>query len=674
MNKRLLPAYPLFVKDPNYSIWSCTDALNDSAPKTWWGEDKPVFGLLRTHGKTYCFLGDAAALKAHGAIKAEQTSLGVTSFTTDYEFKMGDAKLKISFVSPLPPDDLELLDMPVCYMEYELSGCDDAELSLFVNRRIAYNYAPDNTEKKVRGGVMKLDGFENAFFGRDRQLLLSNNNDLIGADWGYFHLAGESAFILDGDDLARYVESGDTEFRNEAEDTYIGVVCKNKRGAVMLGYDDVVSIDYFGRMLKGYYLNDHTIVEALEYMHKNRADINKKLDKFDKKLVEASSKFGDGYTLVLYASLRQSIAAHKLVKDPDGNVLFLSKECGSNGCIATVDVSYPSIPLYLAYNPELVKGMMRPILEFARMPVWEYDFAPHDVGTYPSCCGQAYALPRNKTGGKYLGTMAKHGMTDGMPNTHLPYYLLPAGTDLYDFDSQMPVEECANMLVMFLACYRYDNDIKFFADNIDLAEKWVEYLVKYGLKPENQLCTDDFAGHLKNNVNLAVKATVGIAAYAELAGRIGKADVQKKYRAVAEQYAAEIEKFGSAFKHIPITWDSDDGTFSLKYNIAFDKIFKLGLFKQETMERELDCYLGKMNKYGVPLDNRENYTKTDWMLWAARLTDRPEKRKPIIDGIVAFLQNTEDRVPFSDWYYTETGKFCGFRARSVQGGCFILLL
>ena len=45
---------------------------------------------------------------------------------------------------------------------------------------------------------------------------------------------------------------------------------------------------------------------------------------------------------------------------------FVSKECHSNGCAATVDVSYPSIPLFLLYNPELVRGMMRPVFKFAR--------------------------------------------------------------------------------------------------------------------------------------------------------------------------------------------------------------------------------------------------------------------------------------------------------------------
>ena len=111
---------------------------------------------------------------------------------------------------------------------------------------------------------------------------------------------------------------------------------------------------------------------------------------------------------------RQVVAAHKLAVDENGEILWVSKECFSNGCAATVDVSYPSIPLFLLYNPELVKGMMRPIFRYAASDAWPFDFAPHDAGQFPLLNGQVYAN----------------------------------GTDPKD---QMPVEECGNMLVMMAA-------------------------------------------------------------------------------------------------------------------------------------------------------------------------------------------------------------------------------
>ena len=431
----------------------------------------------------------------------------------------------------------------------------------------------------------------------------------------------------------------------------MGSFNRAQKGVVMLGYDELVSIDYFGRFLKGYYLDGHTITEALEYVYHNRNAINEALDAFDRDLQERAGAYGEEYLHILYGSLRQSISAHKLVKDEEGTVLFLSKECCSNGCIATVDVSYPSMPLYLLYNTELVKGMMRPILKFAQMPVWTYDFAPHDVGTYPACSGQVYGLNLEKS--RYLGNLVRDAVNYSHEETNFPIYLLPANFEAYDPRNQMPVEECANMLIMFYACYHRDRDIEFFKSSVPLAEKWVEYLVKYGLKPENQLCTDDFAGHLKNNINLAIKATVGIAAFAELTAAAGKADTAVRYRRIAEEFAAEIAAFGERYKHLPLTWDSDDSTFSLKYNLAFDKVWKLGLFPQSLLEREVDCYLQKMERYGVPLDSRADYTKSDWLMWAASLTDDAGKKKQMIKALDVFLKEAPERMPFGDWYGTK---------------------
>lgn len=656
MNERILPSYPLFVNDPNFSLWSSCEILNSVNVKSWWGETKKIYGTLKTQEGTFCFLGNAAEDFANSDVKnAEQIAVSITAFSTDYIFKAGKVKLKIRFVSPILPNDFDLISLPVCYMEYEVEGDGFMELSFFVNRAIAYNDIAQTVDKRVKCGVLRGENYETAFIGLSRQMPLSTCNDLIGADWGYYYLTGESAYALDESSLAVYLACGNKNVSVNGVERYIGSINRATSGRIMMAYDDLVSIEYFGEYLKGYYLENHTIAEALEFTFKNAGTINAKLQEFDEKLQKKAKNLGAEYLNVLYASLRQSIAAHKLVKDKDGNILFLSKECNSNGCIGTVDVSYPSMPLFLLYNPELVKGMLRPIFKFARMPVWTYDFAPHDVGTYPSCCGQVYGLKS--------GAFSER---DYSVSTHYPVYSLPANFDAYDFNMQMPVEECANVLIMLLAIYRKDGDISFFADNQDLCSKWVEYLVKYGLRPENQLCTDDFAGHLKNNLNLSIKAIVGLAAYAELSG-------ETRYRKTAEGYAKEIMQFVSKFAHSPLTWDSGEETFSLKYNLAYDKILGLGLFPQSFLEKEIDFYLTKATEYAVPLDNRNTYAKSDWLMWVAALTDDIDKKKQFITLLDNYLKKVADRNPFPDWYDSNTGKRYWFRNRTVQGGCFILL-
>ena len=172
---------------------------------------------------------------------------------------------------------------------------------------------------------------------------------------------------------------------------------------------------------------------------------------------------------------------------------------------ATVDVTYASMPLYLLYNPALVEGMLYPIFDFARMPVWNENFAPHDAGVYPYCQGQFYAATENPKGKMCRQARYIAGLDTGV----LPmYYLYPENSDIYDYDKQMPVEESSNMLIVTALIYKQTRNVKLIEENFDLLEKWAHYLVDKGFIPEKQLCTDDFAGHMDKNVNLSVKATI----------------------------------------------------------------------------------------------------------------------------------------------------------------------
>ena len=500
--KRILPAYPLFVKDPFFSLWSAGEVLCDSDVILWTGEKKSLVGVIEINGMAHVFLGNP-----DGALKMTQTSLSVTAYTTDYTFENEWVRLSVSFVSPLPLSDRELLSCPVCYMKYKVEKkreCD-CRIAVALNADVCYNR---NTNDRVsfRGGTMKLGDFDAAWLGLCRQAPLSEAGDTVGADWGYYYLTGESV------EFTQYPFSS-LNTPGGRDNRWIASYSKADEGTVMLGFDDLVSINYFGDFLRGYYFgNGRTIIDALRETYSRIGEIDALLAEEDEKLRRAAAPYGEDYLNILCASLRQSIAAHKLVEDRSGNLIFLSKECNSNGCIGTVDVTYPSIPLYLLADTEYVKGMLRPVFKFARMPVWEYDFAPHDVGTYPICGGQVYGL--KKEGKTYLRR--------GYPEVHADIYLFPAGSDAFDYDMQMPVEECGNMIITTYACYVRDGDLDFVRENFDLLEGWVKYLVDFGLKPENQLCTDDFAGHLANNVNLAIKATVGIACFAKLAEAMGK--------------------------------------------------------------------------------------------------------------------------------------------------------
>ncbi len=687
---QLLPSYPLFVKDPFFSIWSPCDELNDGDTAFWTGRRRRVYGVVNADGKAYCFMG-----LLNKTEKLKQTKVTLTAFSTDYEFTHDDFDLKVSFISPLIPTDLEVLSCPVCYMAYEIKpkkAIAKASVSLIFHEENCY----DREQMPVHGGVHSLPQGETAWVGLKKQLLMSQSADDCSAEWGYWYLTGEGAMLTSQGGLDKYLLSGEPSFDWGAGDKYAMAYNNHENfdgkveGKITLAFDDRISIFYYGDWRKGYYFDGgKNIFDAIEDAWNNYDEVLEKLSAFDTDLKSRCEKYGDDYLLVLYGGLRQSIGAHKLVKNSKGEVLWLSKECHSNGCIATVDVSYPSIPLFLLYNPELVKGMMRPIFDFAKMPVWKYDFAPHDAGTYPYCSGQTYsALGRYEEPVRERVDL-RNGAVGKQPDiayNYPSYYMFPKTTEVYFADRQMPVEECGNMLIMVGATLSADGDVTVAKKNFGLLNKWVKYLVKYGLKPGNQLCTDDFAGHLDKNINLSVKAIVGIRAFAYICNKLGKTDLAQKYLEIAKSYAKSWkENCVIDGKNTPLCFDGDcDTTFSLKYNMAFDVMFGTDLFDAGVREREVDEYLKRSNEYGVPLDSRSTYTKSDWILWASTLTDDIGKRKALIAPIAKFLRESKTRYPFTDWYYTDNGRIVGnltkwgyhygFKNRTVQAGLFILLL
>ncbi len=234
------------------------------------------------------------------------------------------------------------------------------------------------------------------------------------------------------------------------------------------------------------------------------------------------------------------------MKDEEGTLLFLSKENNSNGSIGTVDITYPSSPLFLLYSPELVKGLMNPIFYYSESGKWTKPFAAHDVGTYPLANGQTYG-------------------------------------------GDMPIEESGNMLITTAALATMEGNADYAASHWDLLTVWTDYLVENGLDPENQLCTDDFAGHFAHNANLSIKAIMGIASYAKLASMLDKEDVATKYMEIAKEMAVKWEKMAIDGDHYKLTFDRS-GTWSQKYNIVWDKLLGFNIFDPQIVQKEMAYY------------------------------------------------------------------------------------
>ncbi len=640
------PAVPLITCDPYFSVWSMSDELNDDFPRHWTNMQNPLTGIVTVDGTEKIFMGK----KRHNPFyhkffgtpkKINQTSLNVTPLRTVYVFSDEKIELEIIFTTPLLPDDLKLLSRPVSYMSYKIKSHDGNKHDVSVYVDVSAMLCTDTPDEKVFFG--KSDNYVYISSGRENMLKESGDDKRI--NWGKVCLAAPNGKLGFTDDNCKCSETEDyREMRVMdgfpaifARDDYKEI--DSASGFFCFGYDDILSLEYFGRRVRGYWRKDREdFDDVLELAIKDYDEIMKKVDEFDSKMISDAEKISPEYAKVITIAYRQAVAAHKLAWDGETG-LFVSKECYSNGCAATVDVTYPSIPLFLIYNPDLVEYMLNPIFKFAYSEKWPYEFAPHDAGQYPLVNGQVYG---------------DQGITGG----HLR------------LESQMPVEECGNMLLCVAALCKKKGNTEYAEKHFDILSQWAEYLVKYGYNPENQLCTDDFAGHLAHNCNLSVKAIMGMAAWGMLLKMMGKDD---KYTEIAKKYAAQWKVDAKENDHYRLAFDKED-SWSIKYNLVWDKLFGLGIFNDDIFETEVNYYKTKVNEYGLPLDCRSLYTKSDWQMWSTVLTNDKEYTDMIVSAMLKMLEETSDRVPFTDWYYTHDAKQVGFQNRTVQGGLFINML
>ncbi len=612
------PSVPLFNIDPYFTVWS-QDEINHATPIHWTGEHNTLLGIVTIDGTPWRFLGDGD----EDALK--QTALTVDALSTYATFENEAIRLNAVFTSPLLADDLYYASRPVCYLHLSFEPLDGQDHTVFAtltaSEELVLNRAGEGNARAKR---VTVDGAAAIKMGNTQQPVLWRSGDDVRIDWGYLYLAAKDNGVV-----------GDTTLGNLYA-AYAVAPLEND-ALFALAYDDIDSLVYFGENVQAYWKKDGKTIEAAVAEALAEYDTLKaRCDAFAADLAaKATAVGGEKYAELLALAYRQVMAGHKAAVDKDGNVLYVSKECFSNGCAATVDVTYPSAPLYLYYNTELLKGMLRPVLHYARTDTWQFDFAPHDAGQYPLVNGQVYLIDRE--------------------------------------DGQMPVEECGNILILMAAMAEIDGNADFAAENRDLLEKWSRYLIEYGEDPAHQLCTDDFAGHLAHNCNLTIKANMGIMGYARLCARWGEADkaaaLQKTAQEFAASFLARAKNDDGSFR---LAYDRPD-TFSLKYNAVWDKLWGTNLFPDSFYKGEWARYRQEAMPFAVPLDNRSAYTKSDWLLWAGCLGDDDDFAFAV-ELLWKAFDTMPDRVPMTDWYYADTAKMVGFRHRTVQGGLFLKLL
>lgn len=645
------PSTPLVSCDPYFSIWSPADKLTETESTHWTGKKQPLSSVVRIDGKAHRVMG--ASPESIPALR--QKSLTVLPTRTIYTFEGGGISLDLTFTTPALPEDLKLLSRPVTYLTYDFRATDGKEHEVSVFFGAGGEIAANQPDQLLTWSEESVDGLKVAKMGTTTQRILGSKGDDHRIDWGYCYVAAPASSTASVG-LDRPSELAIAFSQNEragakmppvrADQAGIGLVLaplkvteKPVSTWAMIAYDDLFAIQFNRKNLRPYWRKDGwEAKDLLTASAKEYEALMKRCAEFDKELMaDMTAIGGEKYAKITALAYRQCFAAGKFVADDNGQPLQFSKENHSNGCIATSDIFFPMAPQFLLFGPSVAKSFLAPFMEYAKSERWKFPFAPHDLGTYPLANGQVYG-----------------------------------GGEETEKD-QMPVEESGNVLLLMAAVAKMEGNADYAGLYWAKLEQWAEYLKKEGFDPANQLCTDDFSGHLAHNVNLSAKAICALGAFSKLCEMRGEKEKAAEYAKTAKEFAQRWVKEADDGDHFRLAFDRP-GTWSQKYNLVWDKILGLDLFPAEVYRKEVDSYLKRQNTYGLALDNRADYTKLDWILWTATLTGEEKDFQALTAPVFRFLNETPDRSPMTDWYQTKTAKKVGFTARPVVGGVFLKAL
>ena len=318
----------------------------------------------------------------------------------------------------------------------------------------------------------------------------------------------------------------------------VGATPKSQLFTIGLCQDDAIQflgakgLTTLQSLWKSYFGSD---LAALSFFYNDYDTSNTLSTELDSKIHDDSvAAAGDNYAILTTLATRQAFGATQLVGTKDKYYLFL-KEISSNGNTQTVDVIYPASPIFYYTNPDLVKLLLDPHFENQESGHYPNKYAEHDLGThYPNATGHS----------------------DGN-------------------DEAMPLEECGNQMIMVLAYVQRSGNTDYIRQHYTILKQWASYLVQDSLLPALQLSTDDFAGHLANQTNLALKGIIGLGAMSEMSKLVNETADAQNYSSIAKDYITKWQTLGINTSanppHATLTYN-DASTHGLLYNLYNDAL------------------------------------------------------------------------------------------------------
>ncbi|KAF1999755.1 glutaminase A [Amniculicola lignicola CBS 123094] len=770
------PVLPLIVRNPYLSTWlgNARDEPWKKWPMFWTGgevgfgvlaslpDSKEVFPLL---GRPHDSLKDdqkdySISYPTYKGAKYDASTTNLTySLPAPDKLKgADDLEITLSFLSPITPTSTLRQSIPAAYLTVYVEGSFDVNIYIDVNGQWVSGKRDSViewglTEQEAAGSVKALKTWK---VKRQTEQLLTEERDQ--AEWGQLHFTGPDTVRHESGTSAllrqRFARTGtlqnadDGQFRQIMDEEPVFAFAKEfkleKKSSTtsskstsdsvlftithiqdpVTQYASARGLTFMRPLWKSWFLADDSLVQ---FHYGDFENANVLAGNYSEQLrIDAYTSGSSNYVDIVALSARQAMGATSFSGTPDNPLLFL-KEISSNGNTQTVDVIFPAFPFFLYTNPRWAAYILEPLLEHQLSGQYPNNYSMHDLGShFPNLTGHA----------------------DGR-------------------DEYMPVEECGDMLIMGLALINsmtYNTDaesqsiwstvgdrsdyttqdekpftlknlgmhegIQYIDDtwgggakgvnqakqwlekSYDLWKKWTGYLVEYSLEPHNQLCTDDFAGWLALQTNLALKGIIGIKAMSEMSDLLDRTGDAKDFRNISDTYIEKWQELGISRdgSHAKLAYDWY-GSWTTLYSLYADAVlcFHPSITNASTTPNlahtnpqqqpltpskshsrtpitkdfipshiykiQSNWYSAVMQKYGLPLDSRHLYTKSDWEFEAAAVASK-KVRSEILDRVAMWLNETSTDRPFTDLYETEgSGGFPGpwFFARPVVGGHFAFL-
>lgn len=720
------PAYPLIVQSPlSLSVWQGSDNLTDCFAAFWGGQTLGYVGLIRIDGSPFRWMGSDTYSPNSNTPAAQQLGLPiVTATSTIYSFAAAGVAFNVSFTTPITADDIYTwMTNPVSYLQISVLSADGAQHAI----ELLFAHTAEATVNDVgtpvqwqRDTPRKLGGLQTVRIGSAAQDTLGQCGDRMRTSWGFHYLsvpdgsAGPSplpagpagtlvktamagSVALCGAFVANQaLPADDTRQPRACSDEWpmIGVQWTLPNGSIgpsqggiptvvtaIMTYDEVYSMNYYGAHLAPFWTTLGDIGDMLARSLSNGTARLAASSAFDQQVwTEMMAAGGQQYAELAVLVHRQVYGAMTFTVPPGdlpygcgydvggvsplpGGAWAFMEEQSSDGDVSTVDVLYPASPAVLYFSPELQAALNLPVMEYARncTPLgtngsYLKPFAPHDLGTWP-CAQRAW-----------------------------------------NQQEDMPVEESANLIILYAAAANISGSTSFLAPgHWSVLESWAQFVNTSLPTPPSQLCTDDFEGPAPNNTNLALKGITALGAWAQLLTSVGRASEAQTVLAWARSHVsywlanafAPYDPTTGLPAHYKRQYELNSSTYSLKYNSIYG--YFLGLantsswLPDDVMLTEFAFYnSGPIAKpYGPPLDDRNIFTLVEYLgdllgvagaLAQRGYPDGPVWQSWLTSVLWSFANDTKQRVPMTDWYNAATADQWGFQARATVGDIFALAL